>query len=181
MENDQRPLLTDLVPALASGDFPGAIAGMRDWPFLKTERFQLLKGRVDPSNGEPEIVKFYQALIKRLAAVGIPIYCHCLHRGAMEQNRLFKEGRSKAKAGQSAHNYGAAVDMVHALKHWDLTRKQWEVIGHAGKETAKALNIKVVWGGDWKFYDPAHWELENWREIRGRYRDGEEYDARKSK
>nr|WP_245369132.1 M15 family metallopeptidase [Agrobacterium tumefaciens] len=93
------------------------------------------------------------------------MFAHCVYRDDVEQQRLYVKGLSKAKPGQSAHNYGLAVDIVHGTKAWDLTRKQWDLIGHIGKEVAASLGIKVEWGGDWSFYDPAHWELANWRDI----------------
>lgn len=78
---------------------------------------------------------------------------------------MYVKGLSKAKAGQSAHNHGFAVDIVHGTKAWELTRKQWDLVGHIGKEVAASMGIHVEWGGDWSFYDPAHWELANWRDI----------------
>ena len=94
--------------------------------------------------------------------------CRCSRTASFEArpNRIsFAAGTTKARAWESPHNYGLAVDIIHGTKAWDLTRKQWEIVGHMGKEVAAQLGVKVVWGGDWKFYDPAHWELANWRDI----------------
>ncbi|QCS37219.1 hypothetical protein [Tortoise microvirus 70] len=59
-----------------------------------------------------------------------------------------------------------AVDIVHFGRYWDLSPKEWAVVGLIGKEVARRRNIKIVWGGDWRFWDPAHWELKDWKALR---------------
>ena len=115
--------------------------------------------------------------MKRVFKLGVPIFAHSVIRGSADQNRLYREGHSKARAGESPHNYGAAVDLIHGTKGWNLTRKQWAIIGHIGKELAIQAGHKVTWGGDFKsLYDPAHWELTEWRAIRAQYSDGEDWE-----
>ena len=49
---------------------------------------------------------------------------------------------------------------------------QWKLLAHIGKEVIaqKGLAISsMAWGGDWTFYDPAHWQIENWKAIREGY------------
>jgi hypothetical protein len=59
-----------------------------------------------------------------------------------------------------------AVDMVSTNYAWELTKAEWFAIGVIGKRVAERLDIDVVWGGDWtRPYDPAHWELADWREA----------------
>lgn len=127
-------------------------------------RARLLAASRDKSDAR--IVAFSDALCKRLADQGMPFVAHCFHRSDAEQRKLRKEGRTKAGAGQSPHNHGYAVDVVHYGRWWDLDEKEWAVVGLVGKEVARKLGLKVTWGGDWKFYDPAHWELEEWRFFR---------------
>lgn len=87
----------------------------------------------------------------------------------MQNFERARQGHSKAKAGQSAHNYGLAIDLIHGIFGWDIPRESWELIGHIGKEVATQNGLKLVWGGDWKtLWDPAHWEVAGWREIAGR-------------
>jgi len=100
-----------------------------------------------------------------MLAHGVPMYAHSVVRTASEQNALYVRGVTKAKAGESPHNCGCAVDLIHGRKAWDLGEKSWEVIGHIGKEIALQAGLKIEWGGDWKFYDPAHWELAEWRDL----------------
>ena len=41
------------------------------------------------------------------------------------------------------------------------------MIGGVGKEVARKMGLRVTWGGDFKsLYDPAHWELTDWRTVR---------------
>ncbi|MDN2583396.1 M15 family metallopeptidase [Aquibium sp. ELW1220] len=151
---------------------------MVDRPFCFSEKYGEQQGRADRLGAQPEILDFERALIKRAFKLGIPLFAHCVNRGSAEQNRLYRLRRSKARAGESPHNFGAAVDIVHGIKAWALTRRQWQIIGHLGKEIATQRGLAVVWGGDWEFYDPAHWELANWREIRARYSEDLGFDGR---
>lgn len=128
-------------------------------------RNQLLK--VSSDGAHPDIVDFARAFLKELDARGMPFFPHCYVRSAQEQDRLFKAGVTKARAGQSPHNHGLAVDIVHDGKYWDLSGKQWAVVGMIGKEVARRRNIKIEWGGDWRFYDPAHWQLADWKKYAG--------------
>ncbi len=114
----------------------------------------------------PKIVEFYQKFNRELKNRGIPMYAFCFYRSAKRQNNLYAMGNTKAKAGDSPHNWGLAVDIVHTQRFWDLTPREWAVIGAIGKEVARRMKLKVNWGGDWDFYDPAHWQLENWKEYR---------------
>lgn len=147
------------------GKYTSAMRAMTDRSFLLSERHKGQHNRADRVGGHPTIIEFERKLIKRFAKLGIPMFCHCLYRGQDEQNSLFVRGLSKARYGQSAHNFGLAADIVHGTKAWDLTRQQWDLVGHIGHEVAASLGIQVEWGGNWSFYDPAHWELANWRDI----------------
>ena len=173
------PALGTTVPTLG-GIYAGEMAGMVDRDFCFSQKYQEQQARADRFGAQPEIVEFERKLVKRLFKLGVPVFAHCVIRGSQEQNRLFREGKSKARAGESPHNYGAAVDLIHGVKAWNLTRKQWALVGHIGKETAASAGLKVTWGGEWEFYDPAHWELTQWRAIRAQYSDGEDWDGRPS-
>ena len=145
--------------------YASELRGMIDRSFLASERHKGQHNRADRAGGHPTLLEFERVFIKRMAKLGVPMFAHCVYRGDVEQQRLYVKGLSKARPGESPHNSGLGVDIVHGTKAWDLTRKQWELVGHIGKEVAASLGIKVEWGGDWSFYDPAHWELANWRDI----------------
>lgn len=124
--------------------------------------------KVSRDDAHPLIVEFTNAFLKDLKARGMPFWPHCFFRSGQVQNSLYHQGVTRARAGQSPHNYGMAVDIVHFTRLWNLSEKEWAVIGLIGKEVARRRNIKMTWGGDWSFYDPAHWELKDWKkEARG--------------
>lgn len=131
--------------------------------------------KTDRRNVHPDILEFYLKFTKELASRGMPYYAHCFYRSGNEQNKLKSRGVSRASAGHSAHQFHAAVDIVHSFDHWDRPEKEWMLIGTIGIEIARKLNLKIVWGGDWdgdgdfydnQLFDPAHWELKHWRDIR---------------
>ena len=102
-------------------------------------------------------------MLKACSARNIPVLAFEMLRDEQRQNELHAQGRSKAKGGNSPHQYGCAVDIVHATRYWNLSKKEWDIVGSIGKEIARKRNLKLDWGGDWNFYDPAHWQLTNWR------------------
>jgi hypothetical protein len=118
----------------------------------------------------PEIVEFWKCMYKACKARNIPVIAFEMLRTPQRQDELYKSGRSKARGYQSPHQFGCAVDIVHAVEYWNISKKQWDIIGTIGKEVARKRHLKIEWGGDWdgeegrpKFWDPAHWQLENWR------------------
>lgn len=143
-----------------------ALRFMTNKPFLATTRFRGQQWRADRKDAHPDILEFERRFIRRLTKLGVPMFAHCVNRSNAEQRRLRLQGNSKAGPGESPHNYGCAVDLVHGTKAWELPKPCWDLIGHLGKEIALQAGISVQWGGEWKFYDPAHWELTRWREER---------------
>lgn len=124
----------------------------------------LKRNEVIPNKDADErIVKFARSFVKALQAHGVPARCTEVYRGKERQNALKAQGRSRASFGQSAHNYGMACDVIHADLGWDMNRVQWALFGIIGKEIARRQHLSLVWGGDWDFWDPAHWELADWR------------------
>jgi hypothetical protein len=130
---------------------------------------------IDQSENEymwvhPDIVDFWKAMHKECKARRIPIRAYEFLRTRERQDELHAKGVSNAKAGRSPHQYGCAVDIISATKAWDLSKKQWDVIGSIGKEIARKRKIKITWGGDFQsLWDPAHWEIRDWEKIRTAY------------
>lgn len=149
--------------------FDDAIRGMRDRAFLASQNWQDQQWRANREGANPYILEFERVFIKRMAKLGVPMFAHEVVRTAERQDDLYAQGVTKAKAGQSAHQYGCAVDIVHSVKGWGLSNKEWALCFHVGTEVRKALGIALEWGGDdpdindafdW---DPAHWELDTWK------------------
>ena len=91
---------------------------------------------------------------------GIKLRVVSAFRSIAEQNKLYAQGRTapgnivtKAKGGQSSHNFGTAIDVVPIVNgqpDWDT---DWHKIATIGK------SLGFSWGGDWKsFKDVAHVE-----------------------
>jgi hypothetical protein len=149
--------------------FDDALRGMVDRTMLQSQKWQEQQWRAVRLGMHPDLLEFEKLLIRRMAALGVPMFAHSGIRSAAEQEALFADGVTKAKGGESPHNYGMAVDVVHSVLAWNLTRRQWDLVGHVGKEVAAARGLKLEWGGDWRFYDPAHWQLAGWRLLAGKY------------
>ena len=89
-------------------------------------------------------------------------------RTAERQNHLFTEGTSKARAWQSAHQFGFAVDYVPRILrgigdnarwewHWpEAEHDDWEILAELA--TDAGLRTPIGW-------DKPHVEHPFWREI----------------
>lgn len=106
---------------------------------------------------------FAARLVQAARKRGVPMYVHTLWRSPKEQTRLVDQGRSKTPPPTAAHVQGMAADVVHAVHHWELSPHEWRLVAELGKAVARQMEISVIWGGDWTFYDPAHWEIKDWR------------------
>jgi len=110
-------------------------------------------------------------------------------RSKEEQDALYGQGRvtegpvvTKAKGGESYHNYGLAVDFALRTKQgdvvWDMERDDnsngrpdWEEV------VALAKDLGFTWGGDWvQFPDYPHLQMDFGYTIRqlknGKYPSG---------
>jgi len=82
-------------------------------------------------------------------------------RSLERQKELYEQGRTtpgavvtNAKAGESFHNYGVAVDFVFRKEGYNASSALWNLLGKVGKLQG------FEWGGDWKgFKDRPHFEL----------------------
>ncbi len=98
--------------------------------------------------------------------IGFKIICG--YRGKSDQEKAFKSGNSKAKFGQSPHNYmpALAIDVIpKPFKGWNdydgFNRVLEEFI-----KVSKEKNIEITLGRDFKtIKDYPHIELKNWKSI----------------
>lgn len=76
------------------------------------------------------------------------------------QRQLVVAGASRTL--NSRHLHGFAVDV--AVRVGNTVRWDWPLyvaLGSVVKETARGMNIPIVWGGDWRhFRDGPHYELD---------------------
>jgi peptidoglycan L-alanyl-D-glutamate endopeptidase CwlK len=111
------------------------------------------------------------------AVKATPVGIHPLitqgYRTFAESEALYNQGRttpgsivSNAKAGQSYHNYGLAVDMclvINGKQSWEVDTN-WMIVVNIFKQH------KFTWGGDFagSFKDYPHLEMKfghNWRDL----------------
>ena len=74
----------------------------------------------------------------------------CGHRGKDDQNKAYKEGKSKAKYPNGRHNRqpSLAVDVSPYPIDWDDLERQTLFAGFV-LGIAKQMGINLIWGNDW--------------------------------
>lgn len=160
---------------MAVTDFGSAMRAMVNRPFVESQKYRDQQMRVERWGAHPDILEFEKRLVTRMRKQGVPLFCLCLWRGEGDQTAAYVRGNSKAKWGQSPHNYGMAVDIIHGVRGYDIDTKSWALLGHIGKEISVQSGIAITWGGDWKFYDPAHWELAQWKSQTQERKPGQQW------
>ena len=91
------------------------------------------------------------------------------HRSGERQDKLFKEGKTKVKYPNGRHNASPsnAVDVTPYPVRWLDRERQTHFAGFV-LGMARAMGIKLRWGGDWdmdfevqdnKFDDFPHFEI----------------------
>jgi len=129
------------------------------------DRIQLLHPKL-----RDEATDIYHEICEVLKGKVICRFSHTL-RSFAEQDALYyaKPQVTKAKGGQSYHNYGLAIDIVllvdkdgngiNETASWDVKRD------FDGDHQADWMEVVAIfkrygweWGGDWKFYDAPHFQ-----------------------
>ena len=74
----------------------------------------------------------------------------CGHRGKDDQDKAYKEGKSKAKYPNGRHNRqpSLAVDVSPYPIDWDDLERQTLFAGFV-LGIAKQMGIDLIWGNDW--------------------------------
>lgn len=86
----------------------------------------------------------------------------CGHRGKAAQDKAFAEGKSKLRFPHSLHNAtpSRAFDAAPYPIDWNDIAA-FDKMGKVMKEAAKAVGVKIVWGGDWRgLVDRPHIQLD---------------------
>jgi len=96
-----------------------------------------------------------QAFVEAAKAKGIDLLVTSTYRDSESQDALYAQGRTtpgnivtRAKAGQSWHNYRCALDVVPLVNGkavWD-DQAVWKQVGEIGKSCG------LEWAGDWKTF-----------------------------
>ena len=100
--------------------------------------------------------------IAKAKTAGIDIKITNGTRTFQEQQDLYDQGRTKpgkivtkAKPGQSFHNFSLAIDIVPIVKGKAVWNDEtlWQKLGVIGE------SIGFEWGGRWKFVDKPHFQF----------------------
>lgn len=107
-------------------------------------------------------------IIRAEKELGIKLRVTSGFRSWTEQTELYNQGRTtagkkvtNAKAGESLHNFGLAIDLVEIKNGQALWKNpNWDKIAALGKQ------IGFTWGGDWSsFKDLPHFEMRFGRSL----------------
>jgi peptidoglycan L-alanyl-D-glutamate endopeptidase CwlK len=131
-----------------------------------------------------ELEKIYEEICSVLKGRAICRFSYVL-RTFKEQDELFRKRPrvTKAKAGQSYHNYGLAVDIVLIVTENGRVRAVWDTVkDFDGDGTADWMEIVAIfkrygwtWGGEWNFKDNPHFEKRlgfTWQELLALHMEG---------
>ena len=122
-------------------------------------------GPFDPkgqlSTVHPDLQAKAKALADNAHAAGLDIKINEGYRSHEAQDKLYAQGRTepgkivtKAKGGQSWHNYGIAIDVIFHGKNPYGEEHDWDALGKAGEDAG------LEWGGRWtKMVDRPHFQL----------------------
>jgi peptidoglycan L-alanyl-D-glutamate endopeptidase CwlK len=140
-----------------------------------------------------KVLDAYTYVNNKLLGKGVRLRFSYTTRTLEEQAALYAQGRTKlfdssgrrlgivtkAKAGQSIHNYHLAFDIVLLLDRNNdgvFESASWDAVLDFDKdgksdwlEVAQYFkSLGFVWGGDWKFKDAPHFEMtfgHTWRTL----------------
>lgn len=110
----------------------------------------------------PKIRPMTLDFIAKAKTAGIDIKITAGLRSFEEQEKIYNQGRTtagaivtKAKPGQSFHNYGLAIDVVPIVNGKAIWDKEefWQKLGVIGEA------VGFEWGGRWKFIDKPHFQF----------------------
>ena len=125
----------------------------------------------------PQVRDKAREFINKAEKQGIKLRITSAYRTYAEQDALYAQGRTKggsivtnAKAGESSHNFGTAIDVVpivNGIADWNT---DWNKIATIGK------SVGFAWGGDWtSFKDKPHFEMNfgnTLAQLRNKYNSG---------
>jgi len=91
-----------------------------------------------------------------MADAGLPVRFHEYYRGEQAQNEAFARGASKARFGQSPHNFGLAADYHFDPHGWNVPKEWWQY----GDRVARYIGLES--GLD--YGDANHIQLARWKQ-----------------
>ena len=118
----------------------------------------------------PQFRERFRAWLHACDERGLDLLVTCTLRTNAEQDALYAIGRTKpgkkvtnAKAGQSAHNYGLALDfvpLVDGKPMWSDKHPAWKQAGELCPQ------FGLEWAGTWtRFREFPHVQVPNWKGL----------------
>lgn len=143
---------------------------------METQSIDRLR-QLHPAVKEKALDAYAEAV--RITPKGVHPYILETLRSFTRSDELFAQGRTKpgdivtdARAGQSYHNYGLALDFANQINGSVV----WKVDANWMKVVNAFKKRGFLWGGDWKkSNDSPHLEMRfgfDWRELLYRHNDG---------
>lgn len=122
----------------------------------------MAKGQDKLKSLRPKVRRLAEALLAECRRQGIELAVTAALRTVAEQDRLYACGRSlpgkivtRARGGQSFHNYGLAFD-VCPLKSG---RADWTDLTAFDRVGRLGMKLGLEWGGSWpRFRDRPHFQ-----------------------
>ena len=110
-----------------------------------------------------------ERFLQKCKAGGRPVLIYETYRSAEDQDKKFAEGKSDAKAGESAHQYGLAFDCVPLGPAsgdiwWDAPDKVWEFLYSMG--AACGLDPLGDKYGEYLPWDKGHMQEPGWKIVK---------------
>ena len=100
--------------------------------------------------------RYQDFLVRYKKRTGFELLTVCTGRSMADQDKAFRSGASKARPGESWHQYGLAADAVPVMEgklawntHDPVTKKllpEWIAYGEVAKECG------LEWAGEWKSF-----------------------------
>lgn len=108
-------------------------------------------------NMNHEAIPLARELLREAYQQGLNVLFFEGKRGLCRQQRLYEKGTTRRL--HSEHLLGNAFDIVFLDEDGKTTWKseKWEELGKIGKD------LGLLWGGDFEFYDPTHFEIKSER------------------
>ncbi|WP_233702144.1 M15 family metallopeptidase [Iodobacter ciconiae] len=132
------------ISAAAAAARPGLATANRDW------------GQLDP-----QFVQTVLQIMKKMAERGYPMALLEGYRSPERQDDLISKANvvTKAKGGQSKHQYGLAVDLA-PMKDGKIIISERDTWAFAAYQALgeEAVAAGLTWGGVWSFKDYGHIE-----------------------
>lgn len=110
----------------------------------------------------PLVQEKAHAFLAMCKDAGVSVTVTSTYRDAESQNALYAQGRTapgnivtKAKGGQSFHNWRVAFDVVPVVNGKAVWNDDalWQKLGDIG------VQCGLEWGGNWKFQDKPHFQF----------------------